>query len=270
MIPKIIWTYWDEYNLTPFIKLCIKSWKKNCKNYKINIINKKTINKYITINNYNIEIDSPARLSDLLRLKLLSEYGGIWMDISIYLTENIDNIINKYSNYDIIGFDVPSNVFIMESWFIAASKNNNFIKDWFNLFSSIKNKKDFFKQYAYLNRSNYIKSFGDYLLIHLCFIILTENNNNINIKLLDSNDGPFYYHNLSNWDSLKISNYFINILKNKTFDNKYLIKFRGDDRNIITEKFTTINNNNNILIIKCIILFLTIFIILFIIYKNNK
>ena len=71
----------------------------------------------------------PYRQADVLRLKLLEKYGGIWMDASILLLENPD----KFVGGDVTLFTTPgtnnSNP-VYENWFIASTKNNEIIKKW--------------------------------------------------------------------------------------------------------------------------------------------
>ena len=91
-IPKIIWIIWNqEYDSMPLIvKKCINKIRQLHNNdWKINIVTPLTYHKYIRNKDilYQVRNKSLAaqHMSDLLRLYLISEYGGVYLDASIIL-----------------------------------------------------------------------------------------------------------------------------------------------------------------------------------------
>lgn len=97
MIPKIIHYCWFGNNPKPkIIKKCMASWKKFCPDYKIIEWNE---------NNFNInqcafakqayEQKKWAFVSDYARFKVLSEYGGIYLDTDVKLIKSIDDLLDK-------------------------------------------------------------------------------------------------------------------------------------------------------------------------------
>ena len=56
--------------------------KKILTNWKINLLNSNNVKDYLDINEFpkNYDTFSSAHKSDLIRLKLLKKYGGVWMD----------------------------------------------------------------------------------------------------------------------------------------------------------------------------------------------
>ena len=93
-IPKIIWSYWDSDEIPEIVKLSIKSWKKTSPQYKINFMNQKNIETLISLPAYWKTL--PAyRQSDIIRLRLLEKYGGVWIDASTILLEDLDKFISK-------------------------------------------------------------------------------------------------------------------------------------------------------------------------------
>lgn len=92
---KIIWTFWAQGidDAPPMVKKCIENIKINSGEYKLKILTKDNYLEYAKLpkeitKNQNI---SHAHFSDILRMKLLSEYGGIWVDPTMFFTENIFN-----------------------------------------------------------------------------------------------------------------------------------------------------------------------------------
>lgn len=93
---KIIWQYWHQgvENAPTLIQKCFESIKKYHPDYDIRIVTFDTIEKYTKIPKKYYDLLEQKKIpiaifSDILRLYLLSEYGGTWIDSTIYLTEKI-------------------------------------------------------------------------------------------------------------------------------------------------------------------------------------
>lgn len=88
---KIIWQYWGQgfENLPVKLKQCIDSVDKWKGDYSVIRLDDSSIEYYLDLPQYIQEAKkymSRAHFSDLLRVCLLSLYGGIWMDASIYMS----------------------------------------------------------------------------------------------------------------------------------------------------------------------------------------
>ena len=85
---KILWMYWEQgienildYKQGKYNKMCFDGWKKLNPDWDIRILNKKTALKYVPeLEKFN-HLTIQSR-SDLLRIKLLEKYGGVWADAS--------------------------------------------------------------------------------------------------------------------------------------------------------------------------------------------
>ncbi|WP_260604722.1 capsular polysaccharide synthesis protein [Campylobacter sp. MIT 99-7217] len=97
---KIIWQLWyqGEQNAPALIQKCLSSVKKHMgKEYKIIVLDEQSIKDYIDFPDFVYEKlrqksfgeKSVTFFSDLLRMSLLSVYGGIWLDASIFLSDKI-------------------------------------------------------------------------------------------------------------------------------------------------------------------------------------
>lgn len=136
-IPKIIWLYWDSNELPPLIDMCIQQLKELNPNYEVNLLNEQNYSSYIDSLDISFKKCGIQAFADLLRLKLLSKYGGVWMDASILTFDSLDNIFNNWglNEAKIILFKHPIHTIdekfpIFENWFIASEKNNIFIREW--------------------------------------------------------------------------------------------------------------------------------------------
>lgn len=100
MIPKIIHYCWFGKTEKPLlIKRCIESWK-TLEGYKIIEWNEQNfdINNslYTKINYQNGKF---AFVSDFVRLKVLYEYGGIYMDTDVEVLKKFDDEFLKYNGF---------------------------------------------------------------------------------------------------------------------------------------------------------------------------
>ncbi len=105
MIPKIIHYCWFGRNpMPPLAKKCIRSWKKYCKGYTI-----------IEWNEDNFDLSSAplyvrqayaakkwAFVTDYVRLKIVYDHGGIYLDTDVEVLRSLDNFLQHRAFF---GFD---------------------------------------------------------------------------------------------------------------------------------------------------------------------
>ena len=109
---KTIWVMWwdGEENLPAVVKKCRESLLQYSGNYEIVYLSKYNLSDYLDIPSYILEKVHTgkitlAALSDIVRVGLLSRYGGIWLDSTILLT---DTIPDSYMDYDLFTRHIPS------------------------------------------------------------------------------------------------------------------------------------------------------------------
>ena len=240
-IPKLIWSFWDSENLPPIVQKCKDSWKKYNPDYDIHIINKENIHNYVSkefdIFSMPHNKNSIARSTDFLRLYLLYNYGGFWLDASIFLNESLNTFVKQkcdIAGFYLDGFTSNSDYPIIESWFIGSSCKNLIIKLWLDCFLILNNFHNV-EDYIKWIRSNEVDlqkiDNPEYLSIHsaaqlLFQKILTPKQINDYFFLLKAEDGPYLYLTSVNWNS------------EKAFDNTDnlrmpIVKLRGIERNVL-------------------------------------
>lgn len=97
---KIIWQYWAQGydNLSPIIKKCLASVDEYAKDYVIVRLSDDNVENYLDVPKFVEEKKkkfSIAHYSDLLRMMLLSTYGGIWLDVTVFLSANIQDYLGE-------------------------------------------------------------------------------------------------------------------------------------------------------------------------------
>lgn len=96
---KIIWQFWQQGidEKTPkLVRTCLDSVKKYSNGYEVIILSKATLNEYVDeLPDFIWKkfgtggFDFP-KIANLVRLQLLSAYGGVWLDSTIYLTKPLE------------------------------------------------------------------------------------------------------------------------------------------------------------------------------------
>ena len=95
-IPNIIWVIWwqGEEKMPKVIRECYMSIKRNSAGRKVILITEHNYNDYITIPKYILNkvrkgIISLTHFSDVIRVSLLSKFGGLYIDCGIFVTKPI-------------------------------------------------------------------------------------------------------------------------------------------------------------------------------------
>lgn len=96
MIPKTIHYCWFGGNPLPKLaKKCIKSWEKHCKGYEIREWNEHTFDiasapLYVR---QAYEAKKWAFVTDYVRLQVVHEHGGIYLDTDVELKKRLDSLL---------------------------------------------------------------------------------------------------------------------------------------------------------------------------------
>ncbi len=91
--PHKIWFYWSESleNAPKIVRICLKSIKKHIPGMDVITLDKNSVKKYIKLpkhilKKYEDGTICEAHFSDIVRVNLLNEYGGLWLDSTVFLT----------------------------------------------------------------------------------------------------------------------------------------------------------------------------------------
>lgn len=126
MIPKVIHYCWFGGNPLPYeVKKCIKSWEKMCPDYEIKQWNESNFD--ISDNTFArvaYENKAWAFVSDYARLKIVFDYGGIYLDTDVELLKSLDHLLDNKCYIGIqqaqslcqtgLGFGAEKNSYIVE------------------------------------------------------------------------------------------------------------------------------------------------------------
>ena len=240
-IPKRIWTFWDNpLRIPKTVKMCMMGWRKHHPDYEIVMLTKENYFSYTTIPDYiasnPIFNASPQHFSDLIRIYVLAEHGGVWIDSTVILSGPMENWLfpdeKEFSGFYLGGFTKHTPV--IENWFIACKKGSPFVQKW---------KEEYIQICRFASIQDYVKSREEmgvdiqkianpiYLCQHVAAqkVLQLDKYPQDKLILQKAEDGPFRYLVETNWDSEKGVNLAI-------ADPSYqfpIMKMRSAERNVM-------------------------------------
>lgn len=94
---RMIWVCWlqGEANMPEIVRACYKSVKANADGREVVLITSDNVEKYISIPKFikdkvNNGKMSRTHLADYIRISLLKNYGGLWIDATVLVTDKIN------------------------------------------------------------------------------------------------------------------------------------------------------------------------------------
>lgn len=181
-----IWVCWFQgiENAPDIVKACYNSVKSNLTDYEVILLDDSNIDKYIELPQYIVDKYkngniAAANYSDLIRISLLTKWGGTWIDATTLCTspelmKKIDDVpLFVFKDLDLTHADKKP--IVASSWFIHSYSNNRVISLTRDLLFQ------YWKDYNYAI---------DYFIFHICFTLATE-------KFSDEWKNVPVYNNLS-------------------------------------------------------------------------
>lgn len=128
--PKIIWWCWlqGEEQAPPLCKATLASLQQNYPDYDIRVVTSANLHQYVHMPDY---IDkkfqtgkmSAAHYSDILRTLLLIEYGGAWIDSTVFSSKRAADLLEEPLFFYQM-FMRENKATICSNWMIVARPNH--------------------------------------------------------------------------------------------------------------------------------------------------
>ena len=122
-----IFTFWElKESVTPYLKLCLKTWEKRLPLHKIIILNYSNLDNYILPGTYDISLLKKFTLmmqKDAVMMAVLEKHGGIFMDADTIALRDIHPIIKKLDETEAVMFST-------HCAFLAARPGSYLLKLW--------------------------------------------------------------------------------------------------------------------------------------------
>lgn len=169
---RTAWVCWFQgiESAPMVVKQCYASIKKWLADWKIILITSENYADYVSLPAFIVQkwqsgLISNTHFSDILRLQLLVEHGGLWLDATTMLTGEIPSYVLQGDLFVFHNGWMDEEMINMASWFIySACPQNKLLAETLSLL------------YAYWEKYNYIKN---YFLTHMLFRIVSDHNHEL-------------------------------------------------------------------------------------------
>jgi hypothetical protein len=243
-LPKIVWTHWDSENPPETVVKTIDRMRKMLPDWQVNFI---TTERYLSSINQeeippNFNTLRVEHQADWIRLKLLKDYGGCWIDSGIILNQSINTLYRDCVSsradlliFKILGTQTNPRYPIAENWFIMAPPKSPMITVWLEEYEraiklGFKRYKDRLKEEG-VDLQNLMKKREDvYLTQHGCYQKVIQQRMPIGATIVyhTADDTMFKIHaQICKWDKPCIWKKLKDVEYCRTIP---YIKLRGGDR----------------------------------------
>jgi hypothetical protein len=135
-LPKIIWMLWLQgWDRAPrLVQACLHSWKVNNPDWTIHHLNRLNVADFIDNQEARAaldDLDQPHEAcSDRLRIAILAQHGGVWVDATTYCLHPLDDWLFDVLGSGFFAFDRPGSDRMLSSWFLAVKPGNYIARTW--------------------------------------------------------------------------------------------------------------------------------------------
>jgi hypothetical protein len=113
------------------VRRCLNSWISKNPTWEFRLIDNRNVRQYVELPDLHTRTITLASLSDILRISLLHEYGGVWVDATLFCNKKLDEWMDNVFGEDFFAFANPSPDRMISSWFLASHENALITKKWF-------------------------------------------------------------------------------------------------------------------------------------------
>lgn len=126
---KTIWTCWlqGRQQAPELVRKCLLTWEERNPAWDFRFLDARTISRYVELTEHLDllhQVITPQALTDVLRLLLLYEYGGVWVDATAYCNAPLDNWLPSAADNGFFAFSRRSASLPLGNWFLAARPDN--------------------------------------------------------------------------------------------------------------------------------------------------
>lgn len=134
--PKRIFSLWYQGidSAPELVRLNWKKWRELNPSYELVILDSETCEPYLEHLPFDANCLTHQARSDIIRLSLLSQHGGIWTDASVLPLRPLDDWLEAaLSKSDFFAYERAGYTLPLSSWFLAAKPDALIPKRWHDL-----------------------------------------------------------------------------------------------------------------------------------------
>ena len=225
-----IWICWLQgLECAPsLVKTCVESIYSFYQKNEIIILTYNNLSEYVEIPDYIQEkhekgLISPAHFSDIIRVALLTQHGGVWIDATVLLTGEIPADIMQSDFFCYRNTQTAFSKIKASNWFIVSKPNNPILCCVRNML------------FIYWKKENRAKN---YFIFHFFFAItISKNAECRNIWINTPNYSNYKNHLLQEQLLKPFNQQTYEVICKETTVHKLTYKLPLDDNNVVKESF---------------------------------
>ncbi len=132
-LPRQIYSLWmqGEENAPPLVRWNFERWRSLNPDFELVVLDDKTSRPYLADLPIDLADVTVQARSDIIRLSLLDQHGGIWVDASVVPLAPLDDWINHaLARAAFFAFEREGITLPLSSWFLAARPGAHLVRDW--------------------------------------------------------------------------------------------------------------------------------------------
>jgi hypothetical protein len=132
---KTIWSCWFQgRDAAPYlVKRCFASWERENPGWDFRCLDAVSVQRYVNLQSV-IDLQrqsvTMASLSDIVRTLLLHEFGGVWVDATLFCNRPLDEWLPSVMTEGFFAFASPADDRLLASWFLSAEAGHHLVSGW--------------------------------------------------------------------------------------------------------------------------------------------
>lgn len=113
----------------PLVRTCASSWVSRNPGWTLCFLRRDDLPTYIDVQDLPHTL-SLQHLSDIARVRLLRQHGGVWADATCYCARPLDDWLPPLMQSGFFAFDRPTRDRVLASWFLASERQGSIVSVW--------------------------------------------------------------------------------------------------------------------------------------------
>jgi hypothetical protein len=132
---RTIWSCWFQgrEDAPHLVTRCFASWEQKNPGWDFRCLDAVSIQRYVALKGI-IDLRSQsltaASLSDIVRILLLHEFGGVWVDATLFCNRALDEWLPSAMSGGFFAFAAPAPDRLLSSWFLSAAPDHYLVSNW--------------------------------------------------------------------------------------------------------------------------------------------
>ena len=134
--PRTLWMYWDQgwAHASKLVRLCCESWRRQNPDWELRLLDADSLSAFADVpREAGGKPIAVQHFSDLVRMTLLYEHGGVWADANTVCTVPLDSWLPALMQSGFFAFANPRPGRPISNWFLASEPGGILLGKWLEL-----------------------------------------------------------------------------------------------------------------------------------------